>query len=157
MVVLFTVHVFGLWTLGSNDIMRSEIVITCLTNAKTVMWLAFADCKPILTQKFLCTDSKFTQQELPACKPILTPKWVGLRVVKIMMLLVSLVLLNFHFKVWRRHSWEFEELPSECERFLWECSAWVPCLPYDKDNISCSEAYMKTIKHILGWPKSHCS
>ena len=37
MVALFTVHVFGLWTLGSNDIMRSEIVITCLTNAKTVM------------------------------------------------------------------------------------------------------------------------
>jgi hypothetical protein len=35
MVVLFTVHVFGLWTLGSNDIMRSEIVITCLINAKT--------------------------------------------------------------------------------------------------------------------------
>ncbi|KAM5575635.1 hypothetical protein ABKV19_014542 [Rosa sericea] len=22
------------------------------------------------------TDSRFTQQELPACKPILTPKWV---------------------------------------------------------------------------------
>jgi hypothetical protein len=26
------------------------------------------------------TDSKFTQQELPACKPILTPKWVSLTV-----------------------------------------------------------------------------
>ncbi|AQK42264.1 Putative thioredoxin superfamily protein [Zea mays] len=43
----------------------------------------------MLEKKFLCTDSKFTQQELLACKPILTPKWVGLRVVKIMMLLVT--------------------------------------------------------------------
>ncbi|CAD6338759.1 unnamed protein product [Miscanthus lutarioriparius] len=47
-----------------------------MINAKPVMRLASADPKSILTQKFLCTDSKFTQQELPACKPILTPKWV---------------------------------------------------------------------------------
>jgi len=52
------------------------------------MRLASADPKSILTQKFLCTDSKFTQQELPACKPILTPKWVGLLAVEIMTLLV---------------------------------------------------------------------
>lgn len=29
---------------------------------------------------FSLSDSKFTQQELPACKPILTPKWVSFTV-----------------------------------------------------------------------------
>jgi len=31
--------------------------------------------KQIAFTKF--SDSRFTQQELPACKPILTPRWVS--------------------------------------------------------------------------------
>lgn len=32
--------------------------------------------KPNFPAIFSSSDSRFTQQELPACKPILTPKWV---------------------------------------------------------------------------------
>ncbi|KAM5575634.1 hypothetical protein ABKV19_014542 [Rosa sericea] len=35
------------------------------------------------------TDSRFTQQELPACKPILTPKWVITA-----FMLIAIVLIN---------------------------------------------------------------
>jgi hypothetical protein len=49
----------------------------------------FLLCRSILTTiKFSCADSKFTQQELPACKPILTPKWVCLLVLQATVLLL---------------------------------------------------------------------
>lgn len=50
---------------------------------------------------FVFPDSRFTQQELPACKPILTPGWVQSTISNI----GSFKLWNHNILLWQNHLW----------------------------------------------------